>query len=71
VSALDEFEKFSGLGPTYAAKLLGIPWSTYSQLKNGRRQVKPHTELHIEALRLLPADSLSQLIERYAYDRKS
>lgn len=58
-------EQRTKLGPTYAAKLLGLAYVTYAQCKSGSRPLQTYHERHVEALLLLPAAALSKLIERY------
>lgn len=60
------FEQRTKLGPTYAARLLGVAYVTYSQYKSGARPLQTYHERHVEALLLLPAATLSKLIERHA-----
>lgn len=57
-----EFEKHTALGPVSAAKLLGYPYSTYAQYKNGKRTIRPYLRRHIQAVMLLPPHILKQLI---------
>lgn len=66
---LSEFEQLTGLGPTYATELLGIPYSTYAQLRNGTRTMKLQTERHIEALCRLSEDQLAKLVKEHVRDR--
>lgn len=60
------FEQRTKLGPTYAARLLGLAYVTYAQCKSGARPLQTYHERHVEALLLLPAVALSKLIERHA-----
>lgn len=60
------FEQRTQLGPTYAAKLLGLAYVTYAQCKSGARPLQTYHERHVEALLLLPAAALTKLIERHA-----
>lgn len=55
-----------GLGPTFAARLLGIAYVTYAQVRCGDRPLQLYHERHIESLMLLDAPSLASLIERHA-----
>lgn len=66
---LEEFEQFTQLGPTFATELLGIPYSTYAQLRNGTRTMKKSTERHIQALSRLSPDELTRLIEEHVRGR--
>lgn len=63
-----DFEKHTGLGPTYACELLGVAYSTYNQTRCGSRTMQLYLRRHIEALRLLPPDSLAQLIKEHVRD---
>lgn len=60
-------EKAIGLGPTFAARLLGVAYVTYAQYRNGSRPLMLYHERHIEALLLLTPRALQQLIEDRAY----
>lgn len=62
------FEKATGLGPTFAARLLGVAYVTYAQYRSGRRELQKYHARHIEALLLLEQPALSKLIEDHAYD---
>lgn len=64
---LVNFERVTGLGPTYAARLIGIAYVTYAQYRNGSRPLQLYHARHIEALLLLPHRDLSKLIERHAH----
>ena len=63
---LIDFETRTGLGPTYAARLLGIPYISYAQYRNGTRPVKTTLTYHIEVLLLLDKRVLKDRIERIA-----
>jgi hypothetical protein len=63
-----DFEKHVELGPVAAAKLLGYPYSTYSQYKNHTRKVRPYLRRHIQAIVLLPRETLDQLISEILSD---
>lgn len=65
---LAKFEQHTKLGPTYAAELLGVPYSTYAQLRNGTRTMKTHTQRHIQALEHLAPDTLQQIIKEHVRD---
>lgn len=67
---LIEFERHTGLGSTYAARLLGYAYSTYAQYRNGRRELQPYTVRHIQALMLLPTGALDKLIKDHVYGTK-
>lgn len=67
-TVLLQFEKHTRLGPTYAAELLGMAYSTYAQVRNGRRDLQSYTQRHIQALMLLPRDTLTTLISEHVRD---
>lgn len=60
------FEKATGLGPTFAARLLGVAYPTYAQYRSERRELPKYHHHHIEALLLLPHTSLAKLIKEHA-----
>jgi hypothetical protein len=66
---LVQFEKHTGLGATRAAKLLGVGYSTYAQIRNGRRRLQRYTRNHIQALTTLSSDALDRLIKEHVYGR--
>lgn len=63
-----DFEKHTQLGPTFACELLGVAYPTYNQVRNGTRQMQTYTQRHIQALRLLPTETLQQLIKEHVRD---
>ena len=63
-----QFEKHTRLGPTYASELLGMAYSTYAQVRSGRRDLQSYTQRHIQALMLLPRDTLTTLISEHVRD---
>lgn len=65
------FEKATGLGPTFAARLLGVAYPTYAQYRSGRRTLQHYHARHIEALLLLQEKPLRELIERHANDHRT
>lgn len=66
-ATLLQLEKATGLGPTYAARLLGVAYPTYAQYRSGRRPLQLYHERHIEALLLLPRATLRKLTDDHAY----
>lgn len=60
-----DFERKIGLGPTYAAELLGMAYSSYAQVRSGARPLKAYTQRHIEAITMLPAAKLQILKRRH------
>ncbi len=66
---LISFEKATGLGPTFAAKLIGIAYVTYAQYRNGSRPLQKYHAQHIEAILLLPERALRQLIDKHCYGK--
>lgn len=63
---LINFEFHTGLGPTYAARLLGVAYTTYSQYRNGKRVVPLYIQRHIEAVSILPTEILNIHITKHA-----
>lgn len=63
-----DFEKHTHLGPTYAAELLGVAYSTYAQVRSGSRGLQPYLQRHIEAVCLLPKETLANLISEHVRD---
>lgn len=63
---LIHFEKTCGIGPTFAARLLGVAYPTYAQYRSGRRSLQQYHERHIEALLMLSKVARQKLIERHA-----
>lgn len=61
-----QFESETGLGPTYAARLLGVAYPTYAQYRSERRELPVYHQHHIEALLMLPQTSLGKLIKEHA-----
>jgi hypothetical protein len=55
------------LGPTFAARLIGIAYPTYAQYRSGRRKLQRYHERHIEALLCLSEPTLTRLVKAYAY----
>jgi hypothetical protein len=64
---LVDFETRTGLGPTYAARLLGIPYISYAQYRNHTRPLKQQLVFHMDVLLLLDKRALNERIERLAY----
>lgn len=58
---LNEFESQTGTTPTQAAKLLGLAYPRYNELKNGTRTLKPYHVASIEAHMRLSKKSLKYL----------
>lgn len=48
-----DFETRTQLGPTFAARVLGIPYISYAQYRSGARKMKLSMERHIEVILLL------------------
>lgn len=61
---LIDFERRTNLGPTFAARLLGLPYVSYAQYRSGLRTLKRCHQLHIEVILLLPQGALQRLIEK-------
>lgn len=61
-------ERATGLGPTRAARLLGLAYVTYAQIRSGHRPMQTYHARHIEAVLLLSRRELDALIERHVND---
>lgn len=68
---LTQFEAHCDLGPTRAAKLLGVAYPTYAQMRSNSRPLQIYHQNHIQALMLLPAKTLRLLIEEHVHDQKT
>lgn len=66
-STLFNFERRTSLGPTFAARLLGMPYISYAQCRNGTRILKPHHIYHVEVLLLLDKETLMNRIREVCY----
>lgn len=63
-------EQRIALGPTYAARMMGLAYVTYAQYRSGRRALQLYHERHIEALLALPAAELTRITQEHAYGNK-
>lgn len=63
-----DFEGHIGMGPTFACQLLGVAYPTYAQVRSGSRTLQKYTLRHIQALTLLPSETLQSLIEEHVRD---
>lgn len=61
---LTNFERHIGLGPTFAARVLGLPYITYAQYRSGTRPLKLSHERHIEVILLLTVPAREQYIRK-------
>lgn len=66
-TTLVNFESHTGLGPTFAAKLLGMPYITYAQYRSGTRPIKTQHIYHVEVLLLLDQKVLQKRIKEVVY----
>lgn len=66
---LVDFERRTRLGPTFAARLLGLPYVTYAQYRSRTRELKLCHVRHIEVILLLAPEVLKRLIEKDAHER--
>jgi hypothetical protein len=64
---LIDFESRVDLGPTYAARLIGIAYPTYAAYRSGSRELPDYHRNHVQALLLLAPEVLSDLKEEHAY----
>lgn len=58
-----DFESHIQLGPTYAAELLGVAYSTYAPVRAGRRKLQKYLRWHIEVILMLNEEQLGRLIQ--------
>lgn len=63
---LNSLECHAALGPTYAARLLGVAYPTYAQYRSGRRALPLYHHRHIETLIALDHEMLLEFIKEYA-----
>lgn len=66
-AALLQFEAEVRLGPTRAARLLGVAYPTYAQYRSGRRAFPTYHEHHVQALLLLAPEHLAALIKEHVH----
>ena len=60
---LIDFERRIKRGPTFAARVLGMPYITYAQYRSGARPFKLFHQRHIEVILLLPREAREVYIE--------
>jgi hypothetical protein len=65
--ALLHFEQATGLGPTKAARLLGVAYVTYAQVRSGARPLQKYHARHMEVILLLPPAALRKLIQEHVH----
>lgn len=70
-TVLLDFEVRVDLGPTFAARLLGVAYPTYAQYRSGRRVLPDYHRNHIQALLALSPRALRTLIEEHANGGKT
>lgn len=61
------YEQLYALGPVAAARVLGVAYVTYAQIRSGQRPMQRYHERHVQALMLLPAASRERLIKEHAH----
>lgn len=64
-TTLVNFERAVNLGPTFAAKLLGVSYSTYAQYRSESRRLPKYHRNHVQCLLLLPQRSLARMIREH------
>lgn len=64
------FETHADLGPTFAAKLIGVAYPTYAAYRSGSRDLPDYHRNHVQALLLLPPKALDDLIEEHVHGAK-
>lgn len=62
---LINFEQHTGLGPTYAARFLGVAYQTYASYRNRRRALPLYHARHIRCILLLPSAVLTKEIKEH------
>ena len=67
-STLAALEYHTKLGPTFAARLLGVAYPTYAQYRSGRRELPTYHHHHIQCLFALNAQALKNIITEYTND---
>jgi hypothetical protein len=65
-----QLEKHTGLGPTKAAKLLGVAYNTYAQYSSGRRVLPLYIERCARLVMLLDKGTLLKVIDLYVHGKK-
>lgn len=60
------FEKRTGLGPTFAARLLGIAYPTYAAYRNQSRKLPNYHRCHIRMSGFLDAAQLKKYVESHS-----
>jgi hypothetical protein len=65
---LVKFEQHIALGPTLAAKLLGLPYVSYAQYRSGTRTLKTSHIHHVQVLMLLDRATLETRINEVVHD---
>jgi len=64
---LVEFEKRNGIGPTYAARLLGIAYPTYAAYRSDSRVLPRYHFCQIRAISFMGDADRAQYIKENAY----
>lgn len=64
---LIEFEQRTGLGPTFAARLLGVAYPTYAHYRSGHRDLPTYHARHVAHLLLHSPHMLKVIIKEDAY----
>ena len=57
------FEEELALGPTFAARMLGVAYGTYAHYRSGMRELPNYQCLHIETLMRYPKVERALLIK--------
>jgi hypothetical protein len=61
----DEIEARLSLGPTHVACLLGLPYISYAQYRNGTRELKLFHVRHMELILLMNDEQIANIKRRY------
>jgi hypothetical protein len=60
---LVDFESRVHLGPTFAARLLGLPYVSYAQYRSGLREFKRTHKLHVKAILMMHAGARENYVK--------
>jgi protein tyrosine phosphatase (PTP) superfamily phosphohydrolase (DUF442 family) len=60
-----ELEKNYAIGPTFAARLLGVAYPTYAAYRSGSRALQLYHERHVQSLMMHSDAQRQQLIQEH------
>lgn len=61
------FEAELALGPTFAARLLGVAYPTYAHYRSGKRELPLYHYRHVETFLALSASERARLVKDHAH----